>query len=138
MLDEILSYLNNYFVDRRNIRLGTWTIEDGTISLDWVKNGQYIRICGSDLNDGVYQYPCTGLTDETWYGSIWPLSIPPALLSLVSEIEEWVEQYGDAVSGPYASESFGGYSYSKSSGEDGTATSWQDVFAARLAGWRKL
>lgn len=138
MLDEILSYLNNYFVDRKEIRLGTWTIREGTISLDWVKDGQYIRISGSDLNDGVYQYPPTGLTDETWYGSIWPLSIPPALLSLVSEIEEWVERYGDAVSGPYSSESFGGYTYSKSTGEDGTTTSWQDVFASRLVGWRKI
>lgn len=138
MLDEILSYLNNYFADRKKIRLGTWTISEGTISLDFLKEGQHFRICGSDLNDGVYQYPTTELKDEVWYGSIWPLKIPPAVLSIAEEIEAWVEKYGEAVTGPYTSESFGGYSYSKSSGEDGTTSSWEDVFATRLSAWRKV
>lgn len=138
MLDEILSYLNNYFVDRKEIRLGTWTISEGTIELDFLKEGQYFRICGSDLNDGVYQYPTAELKDEVWYGSIWPLKIPSAVLSIAEEIEAWVEKYGEAVTGPYTSESFGGYSYSKSSGEDGTTSSWEDVFATRLSAWRKV
>lgn len=138
MVEEVLKYLNNYFCDSRKIRTGTWAIVDGTISLDFLKDSQYFRICGSDLNDGVYQYPVEGLQDEVWWGTIWPLKIPPALLSLIEEIEAWVEKYGDTVAGPYTSESFGGYSYTKSSGDDGTVTSWEDVFETRLAGWRKL
>lgn len=138
MLDEILSYLNNYFVDRKAIRLGTWTISGGTISLDFIQEGQYFRLCGSDFNDGIYLYPATDLTSEVFYGSIWPLKIPPAILELSEEISAWVEKYGDTVAGPYTSESFGGYSYSKSSGSAGTTTSWQDVFESRLAPYRKM
>lgn len=138
MLEAVLQYLNNYFCDRRRIVFGTFRIEDGTISLPFLKENQYFRICGSDMNDGVYQYPCTDLTDEVWYGSIWPLAIPQSLLTIVDEIAEWVEKYGDTAVGPYASESFGGYSYTKSTSDDGTTTSWEDVFESVLSGYRKI
>ena len=64
-------------------------------------------------------------------------------LSLVDEISAWEAKYGGAESAaasPFTSESFGGYSYSKSSGSSnneaaggGDAGSWQRAYASREA-----
>lgn len=132
MLETVLMYLNNWFVVSRND--DTYTIEDGGITLPFLIDGQYFRIVGSLFNDGVYQYP-SELTDETFDGSVWVLAIPKALLSTVDEITAWTAKNGD--SGPYTSESFGGYSYSKATNSKGLAVGWRDVFAAQLATWKK-
>lgn len=132
MLETVLMYLNNWFVMGRYD--DTYTIEDGGITLPFLVNGQYFRIVGSLFNDGVYQYPAT-LTDETFDGSVWALAIPKALLSAVEEITAWAAKNGDG--GPYTSESFGGYSYSKATNSKGLAVGWRDVFAAQLAPWKK-
>lgn len=132
MLETVLMYLNNWFVVGRYD--DTYTIEDGGITLPFLVNGQYFRIIGSLFNDGVYQYPAE-LTDETFDGSVWALALPKALLSTVEEITAWQAKNGD--SGPYTSESFGGYSYSKATNSKGLAVGWRDVFAAQLAPWKK-
>lgn len=132
MLETVLMYLNNWFVVGRYD--DTYTIEDGGITLPFLVNGQYFRIVGSLFNDGVYQYPAE-LADETFDGSVWALAIPKALLSTVEEITVWTAKNGD--SGPYTSESFGGYSYSKATNSKGLAVGWRDVFAAQLAPWKK-
>ena len=132
MLETVLMYLNNWFVVGRYD--DTYTIEDGKLTLPFLVNGQYFRIVGSLLNDGVYQYPAE-LTDETFDGSVWALALPKALLSTVDEIIAWQAKNGD--SGPYTSESFGGYSYSKATNSKGLAVGWRDVFAAQLAPWKK-
>lgn len=132
MLETVLMYLNNWFAVGRYD--DTYTIEDGGITLPFLVNGQYFRIVGSLFNDGVYQYPAE-LTDETFDGSVWALAIPKALLSTVEEITAWTAKNGD--SGPYTSESFGGYSYSKATNSKGMAVGWRDVFSAQLAPWEK-
>ena len=132
MLETVLMYLNNWFVVGRYD--DTYTIEDGKLTLPFLVNGQYFRIVGSLFNNGVYQYPAD-LTDETFDGSVWALAIPKALLSTVDEITAWQAKNGD--SGPYTSESFGGYSYSKATNSKGMAVGWRDVFAAQLAPWKK-
>lgn len=132
MLETVLMYLNNWFAVGRYD--DTYTIEDGGIALPFLVNGQYFRIVGSLFNDGVYQYPAE-LTDETFNGSVWALAIPKALLSTVEEITAWQAKNGD--SGPYTSESFGGYSYSKATNSKGLAVGWRDVFSAQLAPWKK-
>ena len=132
MLETVLMYLNNWFVVGRYD--DTYTIEDGGIALPFLVDGQYFRIVGSLFNDGVYQYPAE-LTDETFDGSVWALAIPKALLSAVEEITAWTAKNGDG--GPYTSESFGGYSYSKATNSKGLAVGWRDVFAAQLAPWKK-
>ena len=132
MLETVLMYLNNWFVVGRYD--DTYTIEDGGITLPFLVDGQYFRIVGSLFNDGVYQYPAE-LTDETFDGSVWAMAIPKALLSTVEEITTWTAKNGD--SGPYTSESFGGYSYSKATNSKGLAVGWRDVFAAQLATWKK-
>lgn len=132
MLETVLMYLNNWFAVGRYD--DTYTIEDGGITLPFLIDGQYFRVVGSLFNDGVYQYPAE-LTDETFDGSVWALAIPKALLSTVEEITAWTAKNGDG--GPYTSESFGGYSYSKATNSKGMAVGWRDVFSSQLAPWKK-
>lgn len=133
MLEQILAYLHDDFV-RQTLPEQEWTIADGTMEIPDALPGQYVRIIGSILNDGVYQYPLTGLIDETFTGTVRLLAIPKPVLALVDEIETWAEKNQPTA---FTSESFGGYSYSRATNADGVAASWQDVFRARLAPYRK-
>lgn len=138
MLEQVLRHLNNWFLVE--IHEGTFTVENGSIALPFLQNGQYFRICGSVFNDGLHQYPAVDLTDETFAGSVWALAVPKAVITLAEDIAAWEEKNGEAVASPYQSESFGGYSYTKrSAGSDGgTLNGWQDAFRGRLNDWRKL
>lgn len=136
MLSVVLAYLRNYFPVRK--LYGTYTIENGALSLPGLLEGQYFRVIGSVFNDGVHRYPDGGLTDETFTGSVWHLAVPKDVLDLVSEIEQWQEKNGEKASGPFQSESFGGYSYTIKSGSEGYGASWQNAFAKRLDIWRKI
>lgn len=134
MLEQVLSYLNNFFVSK-TLPEQEYTITGGSVEIPDALNGQYIRIVGSVMNDGVYQYPLTGLVDETFTGTVQLLAIPKTVLALVGEIQAWTEKNQPTA---FTSESFGGYSYSKATNADGVAASWQDVFRARLAPYRKM
>lgn len=138
MLEQVLRHLNNWFLVE--IHEGTFTVENGSITLPFLLTNQYFRICGSVFNDGLHQYPAVDLPDETFTGSVWALAVPKAVSDLSVEIEAWQEKNGEAVASPYQSESFGGYSYTKrSAGSDsGTLNGWQDAFRGRLNNWRKL
>lgn len=148
MFTEVCQELRNWFDRGMKKYFGTFIIENGRIISPDVslKEGQYFRIVGSVFNDGVHVSPHdASLTDESFTGSIWAMAIPPAVIALVGEIEEWQKKYGgvdSAVMSPYNSESFGGYSYSKSGGgaSDGAsnAGTWQGAFASRLNRWRKI
>lgn len=141
VLSELCQELKNWFCDvETDVHSGTYTIEDGALSLPFLIDGQYFRIVGSVLNDGVYKYDeHLELHDETFSGSIWAMKIPPSVVDLVGEIDEWIEKNGDAVASPYQSESWGGYSYSlKSGGAESGALDWRTVFAGSLNRWRKL
>lgn len=136
MLDEILAEIRNYFVV--SVHSGDFKVIGGRLSpLDFLQNGQYFRIVGSVMNDGVYRYPYSGLTDETFSGEIWALAVPPTLIALVADIEEYEKKAKETVS-PYTSESFGGYSYTKATDSNGSPLSWEKVFAKRLNKWRKI
>lgn len=141
MLEQILDYIHNYF--ERDIVDGSFTIFDGSVVLDFLQDGQYFRIHGSVFNDGVHRYPANDLTDETFTGQVWAMAVPPAVVALADEITAWVDKYGDAMNSPYQSESFGGYSYSKGSGQNSSNDSsnpadWRVVFGSRLNHWRKI
>lgn len=146
-LSEICAYLNNYF-DQNRI-FGEFTVADsqitydGGVMADFLQEGQYFRIVGSVFNDGIYQYsssiPIDSFHDETFTGAIWAMAIPPDLIALSTKIDKWIADYGEVVSNPYQSESFGGYSYSKASGgNNGGGGSWQNAFASDLSKWRKI
>ena len=143
MLIEVLQYLRNWF--KKTEYSGDFTIENGRLKTEYsggeisIANGQYFRVHGSALNDGVYQYPATGLHDETFSGAVWGLAIPPALIDIADEITEWQDKYAEAVASPYQSESYSRGSYSRAKASAGqSAVSWKTTFADRLAPWRKL
>lgn len=142
MLGEVCQEINNWFDKKRYF--GEFVISDGVLQPGDFEllDGQYFRIIGSTFNDGVYQYPAEKLADETFSGAIWAMAVPPAVIAISNEIEDWVNKYTDAMNSPYQSESFGGYSYTKksSSGSSGSdsSTTWQGVFASRLNRWRKI
>ena len=140
MLEQILKELRNWF--QREIVPGTYAIQDGGIALPFLRDGQYFRICGSAFNDGLHRYEpdMDGLTDEAFDGTVWALAVPKAVVELAGEIEAWREKYGAVMDSPYASESFGGYSYTKASGAGDSAGSggWQAAFRDRLDPYRRL
>lgn len=143
-LTELCQELHNWFDRERHT--GSFEIADGNIVADFLKENQYYRIIGSVFNDGVHQYPSGGMTSETFDGSVWALAIPAPVIKLATEIAEWREKNEAADSAnmsPFQSESFGGYSYTKSgsshsSGANSGVSSWVDVFSSRLNRWRKL
>ena len=145
MLSELCKEINNWFEQRKYF--GEFVVEDGHLTGNFsLQENQYFRIVGSVFNDGVYQYPATGLTDETFNGAIWAMAIPSEVIALASDIEAWKNKYQSIDSpamSPYNSESFGGYSYSKSSGGSTSGNvdlsgTWQGAFADRLNHWRKI
>ena len=139
MLEQVLMHLKNWFLVPGGIHEGTYTIEDGGITLPFLANGQYFRICGSVFNDGLHQYPASDLKEETFDGTVWALAVPQAVIDLSTEIESWQTKNGDASVSPYQSESFGGYQYSKATDSaTGGAVTWQSAFRSRMNAWRKL
>ena len=64
--------------------------------------------------------------------------VPPAFLALNDEIEDFNRKATDEASGPYTSESWGGYSYTLATGSSGGVLTWQEAFAPKLKMWRKL
>ena len=138
MLTELCAELRNYFLVPDGIHLGTFTISGGTIELpEFLHDGQYFRIVGSTLNDGVYRYPAADLTDETFAGAVWAMAVPPAVVALAGEIKTYCESEAGKAS-PYISESFGGYEYQKATGASGLPASWREVFASRMHPYRRM
>ena len=145
MLYEICEHLKNFFDQRDGEYIdrtaGTFAISDGVISplSSSLIGGQYIRIVGSLLNDGIWLLPAdltiADLQDETFTGAIFGLAIPRDLVTLDSEITAYVT--ANPASG-YVSESFGGWSGTKATGSNGAPLSWKSAYAARLNRWRKL
>lgn len=154
MLTELCGYLKNWFVVKMcygkfKIVEGHITYADGT-ELP-LQNGQYFRVIDSIFNDGVYCYfsgeseedSPSLLKDEEFAGAVWTMAVPPDVISLAEDIKKWRDKYegaDSAMMSPFNSESFGGYSYSKSGGSSADSengNSWQSVFANRLTRYRK-
>lgn len=153
-ITEICADILNYFppvkkkCDKSYIHSGTFKISSNSIApLDFIKQGQFFRIYGSSLNEGVYQNTPESLEllkDEEFEGEIWEMAVPDAFLNLCKDIDQWrsKNESADSVNmSPFTSESFGGYSYSKGSSNNfgnGNSISWQTQFAKRLNTWRKI
>lgn len=139
MLTEICQYLKNWFNRKPDGSdypkyNGKVVISEGNIIFSdsfSLVDGQYFRVMGSLFNDGVHKVGDT-LTDETFEGAVWSMAVPPDVVLLADEISAWKDEYGTVT--PFQSESFGGYSYTKGSGND----TWQGAFAAKLNPWRKI
>lgn len=143
MLEEILRTLNNWF--EKDSLVGDFKVVGGALLLPdgFLKDGQYLRVVGSTFNDGLHCWPVSDMVDEGFAGEVRALAIPPAVVSLSQEIEEWVRSNQKTLDAPYASESFGGYSYSKegvSVPQSGSYASsgWRAHFRDQLNQWRRL
>lgn len=134
MLYEVMKHIRDYFPTGEAAE-GTLTIKDGKISLPFLKAGQYFLIEGSTFNDGVHN-GTKELQDETFTGRVSALRPPSAFLDLVKQIEDFEAKAGQP--GPFQSESFGGYSYTRATNASGNIAGWQDVFKTKLNAWRKI
>lgn len=151
LLTEICQEIRNWFDRGMPKYHGEFKILNGSLiisdDIDIVQD-QYYRIIGSRFNDGVHINNNTdSLKDETFNGTVWAMSIPQAVINLANDIEAWQNKYGGIDSqamSPFASESFGGYSYTKgggsssSGGAGGNGADWRSVFGNRLDMWRKI
>lgn len=147
MIEEVCAYLHNYFnedpvTDRKLIYPGKYTIENGSITLPFLIEGQYFRVFGSKLNDGIHIYGQDELFDETFDGVIWEMRVPKRFLELVAEIEAWMDKYGDVMKNPYQSEDvIGVYRYTKMTTGKVTGdyiATWQNAYKQQLKEWQKL
>ena len=140
ILDELCSEIRNWFEVK--IGGGTFTVRNGMIEPhNFLKDGQYFRICGSVFNDGVHLFSSSfipSLTDEAFDGTVWAMAVPPAVIALAGEIKDY-KASGEGNATAIVSESVGGHSVSRATGKDGIpATGWERVFAKRLNKWRKI
>lgn len=141
MLEQVLDHIHNYFYTGATVT-GSFTIDNGTLTVEGLQTNQYYHIIGSVFNDGIHKYPSDDLTDETFSGTIYPMAVPKTMLNLVDEIEAWVEKYGDVMDSPYQSETvIGVYEYQRATTnrQNGESVSdWQMIFQKRLNPWRKV
>ena len=163
MLNKVLRYLNNYFMNTKLVQTGTGFIYDrqyeynkeisftatDTINGDFEGTyiaGEYVRIQGSRINDGVYKVSAnnnTSLTIDTdikavkTEGAVSVLIskcyIPDELIDLVSDISSWVDN--NSVDG-VASESIDDYSITYDSNT--SSGGWQGAFQGKLSQYKKL
>ena len=140
MLEQVLIHLRNWF--QVEIYPGTYVIENGEISLPFLLEGQYFRVCGSVFNDGLHQYgpAMEALRDEIFEGTIWALAVPKAVVDAAEEAEAWLAKNGAVVNGIYSSESFGGYAYTKDTAVAGSVvkTGIPAHILAKVNRYRKL
>ena len=146
-MTELCAELRNYFDRNLPKYFGDFEIKNGELQLTddmEIRQNQYFRITGSVFNDGVFQYGVNELTDEVFHGSVRAMAVPPAVIALLGEINEWEGKYLDAVMKPYSNETISGvYSYTKASGTGAnnstlpTVTAF-DMFASKLNKWRKI
>lgn len=141
-MEELLNYLKNYFY--KFMVEGNFIISENKIKI--VGNflqGQYIKIQGSVLNDGVYrinsitnkEIEVIGAENEEFEGIIYSLAIPKQLIELENEIKAYKDKNKPS---SIISESFGGYSYTLAPSKDGTKASWKDIFKTELSPYRKM
>ena len=144
MLSVICAEIKNYFTYLSDRHPGTYKVEGGVLvpSVDLLTD--YYAIFGSRKNNGVHKITDTLEDEGEFRGSVWVMHVPGDFLDLVGEISEWQKKYGGVDSeaqSPFNSESFGGYSYSKSAGtgaKNAQSTTWQSVYASRLNQWRRI
>lgn len=138
-LFELLMHLRNFFPGMKWQFFGE-EITEKRLSLPGLENGDYYLIEGSRRNDGIHVYGNQDLRNEVFSGTVTEICVPDAVLKLLDEINQWQEKNGEAVASPYQSESFGGYSYTKTNANNGNgeSMSWKTAFGPRLRAWRKL
>lgn len=141
-ISELCTELNNWF--EREVHSGTFEIRGGVLDVDFLLDNQYFRVVGSTFNESVYKFGADTLVDETFSGEVWAMAVPPDVISLISDINDWQEKNAAAINSPYSSESFSGYAYTLTGQSDNTSSAtstgatWQAKFRTQLNKWRKV
>lgn len=153
ILTDLCEELRNWFdVDRH---FGEFTIENGTLQSDFLREDQCYRIVGSIFNDGVLCYKNEKLNwvlgtdnnsrfmfepithDEIFKGAVWELAFPNNFMVFYKTMCDWENDNRKIIDSPYTSESFGGYSYSLGL-SGGKGVTWKTHFADELQRWQKV
>lgn len=140
-LTRVCARLKNHFLYEKFT--DTFTLESGSAPLESLLPGQFFVIVGSVLNDGVFQNTAEsleGLKPETFTGKIWSMRVPIDFLDLAEDIERFnskVEELALLDKG-FASESFGGYSYSLNSSAPAYMQEWQRRIQTGLSHYQKI
>lgn len=129
----VMRHCRNYFVDA--YKDGTFRITGNALA--GADGARWVYISGSVHHNGVWEVAdgyltgrdVDGLPDEEFEGRVCFLDPPPEFLELCKTIRAYEEK--NPV-GALASESFGAYSYTRSTGLDG----WAGAFGAQLAPYR--
>lgn len=133
-MEELMRKCKNYFYKFKEH--GSYIISNNEIigvRGNYCK-GQYIRVVNSILNDGVYKINRIEenkiiveeqLNDEMFVGVIAGLGVPNEFIKIVNKIKEYdtTHKATDIIS-----ESFTGYSYTKSLNKDGTTMNGTDIY----------
>ena len=88
----------------------------------------------------MYKAGDSTLTDEVFDGAVWAMAVPPSVIALSAQIDDYEAKTQAAFASPYISESYpNGYSYTKGTkSESGGFLSAFDVYASKLAPYRKI
>ena len=139
MLEQICLEARNFFIAEQIS--GVFTVSSGVLSPlpEELDKGNYYRIIGSVYHDGVHERHAALCADydETFSGRIWVMRVPPSFIALAGEIQKFRESDA-AKPGAYASESFGGYTYTRATGKNGGALTWQEAFRSDLNAYRRV
>lgn len=142
-ITQMCTFLRNFFTNKDNIFYNTYTICNNILNFDFIKEGQYFRITGSSLNNGVYCNTIDDLKrlrDETFTGAIWVMDVPPDFVRLCDEVERFNAKISE-LSGNfqgYASESWGGYSYTLPTSTPSFMRDWHYKLKQEMSYYRKL
>lgn len=143
-IEVLMQECNNYFY--KTYESNTFAISNGVITTQGkYLVGQYIKIEGSILNDGVYKVESMDsnkinikeLQDEVFEGCIFGLSVPKGFIDLSTKIQEFLDN-PKAKPTDISSESFNNYSWSKGKKTNGANITWNDVFRDDVYSYRQL
>lgn len=140
MMQSVMRECRNFF--ETAYADGSFSISAaGVLSPMTALGAGYIAIEGSTFHNGVHCALNSGkLIDldetpaENFSGRVWLLCPPADFVRLCEEIDDYVSKNPATA---FVSESFGGWSGTRASGQNGVL-SWQQVFAARLAPFRRM
>ena len=118
---------------------GTFRVTGNVLSDD--PGAHWVCISGSLMHDGVWEIcdgyltgrSVEGLHDEEFDGRVWLLAPPAEFIETCRTISDYVEK--NPV-GALVSESFGAYSYTRSTANG--STGWADVFSSSLLPYRRM
>lgn len=140
-LTKICARLKNHFL--RDKYEGTFTIVTGTAPISSLVDGQYFVIVGSSVNDGVFQNTAASLAalkPETFTGRIWSMGVPVDFAELCEDVTAYEAKVAELslLDKGYASESFGGYTYSLQSSAPAYMQDWLKRINTGMAMYRKI